>query len=437
MFTDKDGQVRACTIFRDITERKRMEKNIENAAEEWRTTFDSIEDMIMILDLDYRIVRVNKPVASFLDLSYENILGRYCFDLLHWIKQPPEKCPFAKMRKTKKHEESEMYIDEKEMWISISVDPVFDNDGGIAGAVYIVKNITARKKAEEALRESEERYRIAIENSNDGIAIAREGKHLFVNRRFLEIFGYDRFEDVLKTEKHATVHPDDRERVSRNKPAKNARRAGAGKIRIQGNQRKMAPLLMLRSLSRLLSTLGMLFRLSSYRDVTEQKRAEEILRNSQKDLQTIMDAEPIAISWAGVDRKFQYLNKKFIELFGYTLEEIPTIADWYRVAYPDEAERERAISSAPSVLQAGDPNKASPRTERKITCKDGSVRSVEIMGIFAAGRMVTMFNDITERKQHGGSAAEEREDSFRALVDDCPVAVTWSDMDGNFKYMQS
>ena len=179
MFTDKNGQVMSCTIFRDITERKRMEENIEKAAEEWRTTFDSIEDMVMILDLDYRILRVNKPLAFFLGLSYDKILGNFCFDLMHWTKQPPEKCPFAKMQKTKRHEEFETYIDEKEMWILTSVDPIFDNNGGITGGVYIIKNITARKKTDEALRESEERYRTAIESSNDGIAIVREGSTSF------------------------------------------------------------------------------------------------------------------------------------------------------------------------------------------------------------------------------------------------------------------
>ena len=75
-----------------------------------------------------------------------------------------------------------------------------------------VTDVTARKEAEERLLESEERYRIAIENSNDAIALAKGHRHLFVNQRFCEIFGYDR-EEALSMSDFATVHPDDRARV--------------------------------------------------------------------------------------------------------------------------------------------------------------------------------------------------------------------------------
>ena len=174
----------------DITSRKRADEAIKRTAAEWRTTFDSIEDMIMILDLDCRIVRVNKSVVSFLGLSYSDILGKYCYDLMHWGKRSSEEWCFSKMLNSKKHEESEMYIDEKGIWILTSVDPIFDGKGNITGAVHIMKDVTERKQMEEALRESENKFRDLVEKSIVGVYLIQDKLFKYVNTRFAEIHGY-------------------------------------------------------------------------------------------------------------------------------------------------------------------------------------------------------------------------------------------------------
>ena len=77
----------------------------------------------------------------------------------------------------------------------------------------MVRDITLRKNAEQQLVESEERYRAAIEYSNDGVSIVRGGRHIYVNRRFLEIYGYDKPEEALVKGLDLTIHPDDRHMV--------------------------------------------------------------------------------------------------------------------------------------------------------------------------------------------------------------------------------
>ena len=92
--------------------------------------------------------------------------------------------------------------------------PVFDEKGNVEMVAIFAMDITDRIKAEEALRESEERYRIAIEYSNDGVAIVKGGVHIYVNRKLVEMFGYDDPEEIIGKTHAVTVHPDDLRLVS-------------------------------------------------------------------------------------------------------------------------------------------------------------------------------------------------------------------------------
>jgi PAS domain S-box-containing protein len=133
---------------RDVTERKQMEETIINSAEEWQTTFDSVKDLVLILDREFKIVRVNAAALSFFKLPSEKVLGNYCYTLMHQENEPVDICPFTKMIKTKRHEESELYHEKTETWFEASVDPIFDDKGEILRAIYTLKDITERKRAE-------------------------------------------------------------------------------------------------------------------------------------------------------------------------------------------------------------------------------------------------------------------------------------------------
>jgi len=133
---------------RDITERKQMESEIQKAAEEWQTTFDSIQDLVMILDPEFKLIRVNGATLSFFNLPLERVLGKHCYDLMHGTSEPVGTCPLAKMIKTKRHEETELYDEKTDAWLHVSVDPVFNDKGEILRVIHTVKDVTGHKRAE-------------------------------------------------------------------------------------------------------------------------------------------------------------------------------------------------------------------------------------------------------------------------------------------------
>jgi PAS domain S-box-containing protein len=136
-------------IFVNALERRHMNKEIQNAAEEWQTTFDSVQDLVMTLDREFKVVRVNAAALSFLNLPLENIMGKHCYDLMHGANKPFGTCPLTKMLETKTHEESELYDETRGTWLHVSADPIFDDKGEIVRIVHTAKDVTEHKRAEQ------------------------------------------------------------------------------------------------------------------------------------------------------------------------------------------------------------------------------------------------------------------------------------------------
>jgi PAS domain S-box-containing protein len=150
-----------------------------------------------------------------------------------------------------------------------------DQAGKIIRSLSSGEDITERKTAEQALRESEERYRTAIESSNDGVVITREGRHLYVNQRFLDMFGYEGPKEVLGTSladaRH--MHPDDRERMV--EIARRRQAGGATPSRYEHRAvHKDGRVLHVEASSTRIVYQGEPAFLSYLRDITERKLAE-------------------------------------------------------------------------------------------------------------------------------------------------------------------
>jgi PAS domain S-box-containing protein len=138
-------------ILEDITERKKAEDSIRAAAEEWRTTFDSISDMLSIHDKDFKIARVNKAFAKALNMQPNQLIGKTCYKMMHGTEEPPPGCPHRQTLKTGEPVGIETFEPTQGVYLEISASPVFDDNGGVVASVHIAKDITERKKMEEQL----------------------------------------------------------------------------------------------------------------------------------------------------------------------------------------------------------------------------------------------------------------------------------------------
>jgi PAS domain S-box-containing protein len=165
----------------------------------------------------------------------------------------------------------------------------------------------------------------------------------------------------------------------------------------------------------------------------DQKQAEEALRENENRLQALLDASPVGISWADVEGNIKYTNRKFCQLFGYTVDDIPTITEWRRLAYPDPAYREKIPSLVARLTDAQKQEREVRPIEMTITCKDGSTRYVEQMGTFVSNRILAIYNDLTERKK-AEEALREREEQYRTLLETMEEGYYEVDLKGRFTF---
>ncbi|MBA4366235.1 MAG: hypothetical protein C0403_01165, partial [Desulfobacterium sp.] len=141
---------------RDISERKEMENQIIQAKQDWEDTFDEITDMITIHDNNYGIIRANKAAKHLLDLPLQTTTTKKCFHLYHGKAHPPEECLSCNCFSTREPTTFETYEPHLGKYLEVRAMPRFDKDNKMIGLIHVVRDITQRKKREEAFQRAEQ-----------------------------------------------------------------------------------------------------------------------------------------------------------------------------------------------------------------------------------------------------------------------------------------
>ena len=397
------SEVQRIAIYvRDITERKRLEAMVKQTEEKHRNIYENAMEGIFQIDPNGRFISANPSLAHIHGYDSPEDLIKTVNDIRSLYIHPEDHHRLINLlfeQGAVQNYEAKMYRKEGGLqWISTNVRLVRDVQGKPLYYEGTMMDITSRKMAEEAFAESEERYRTAIENSNDAVAIILGNKIQYVNRRFVEIFGYDKPEDMIDKPVSLVVHPDDREKVLAINQRRQRGEPVPSRYEFKGMTKDG------RVIHIEVSAASIVYRgtpeyLVYLRDITERKVAEEVLWNERNRFRILSENAPFGIILIDKEGVFQYINPKFKELFGYDLDEVPNSLEWFRKAFPDPKSRKEVISTWISYLRSTRSGEKVPRT-LPATCKDGTQKIIHFIPVrLATGEYIVTLEDITERIQ--------------------------------------
>jgi two-component system, cell cycle sensor histidine kinase and response regulator CckA len=260
----------------------------------------------------------------------------------------------------------------------------------------LVHDITDRKKAEEALRESEEKHRDLYNTALVGLFRTRisDGKILMANPAGAKIMGYDDPEKLIRADiavsqfysvdQRAQFIQELREKGKVSDFEANWTLPGGRELDIAVS-------------AKIFPEAGYLEGVIV--DITERKKAEAALVKSEERFRKFVEQAPVAMAIVGINGKVEFINHKATSVFGYTIEDIPTLDNWWGQAFPTRGTPEELAADWKRRIQkAMTQGQEIKGGEYQVTCKDGTVRTVITSGVPVFDKIFVIFNDITEFK---------------------------------------
>jgi PAS domain S-box-containing protein len=286
----KDGKKVFFHTTRDITERKNAENALLNLKEFNKRVIDGIEDAISVIDIkDFKIAGVNKAFLDICGLDEKDVIGKTCHEITHHqstpCMPPDDPCPIEELLETGNptmEEHVHLDKDNKKTLVDVSAYPLYE-DGEIKQIVHIAKDVTERKKAQEALAESEQLFKGIFDNATDGILLTdvEEKRFFTANEKMCQMLGYDLEE--IGSLGVMDIHPEENLAYVTEQFEKQT----VGEIIMAEDipvERKDGSVFYADINSSPITIAGKTYRMGIFRDITERKNAERELNKAYEKL---------------------------------------------------------------------------------------------------------------------------------------------------------
>ncbi len=373
---------------------------------------ESMRDAVLVFDVHNRIVDLNPAAEKMLGCITSEIVGQPAVHALSGRSDGSKEVVKALAEHSDDdavaYEEVSFYEGEAKYSFELRISHLYDKRKRITGKLVIMHDITRQKQAQEALRKTLEKLRVMESIVNRGPVVLFLWRYEpgvwpvdLVSSNVERILGYTVEEFISgRVSWPDLIHPDEAQRLEEevrqylDKGAKEWSQeyrlyTKSGAVRWMKDWNKVIH-----------DANGNISHIQAIViDVTELKQVEEALRESEERFHRMADMSPFPVSIIDKNGRYEYINRKFVEVFGYTLEDVPCGKEWFSRAYPEPDYRKKVISTWLEDILLSRESEASIRTFN-VTCKDRRVRDIIFrVGNMEDGRKFILYEDITERKQ--------------------------------------
>ncbi|WP_052959059.1 PAS domain S-box protein [Methanoculleus sediminis] len=397
----------------DFIDRKRAEEALRRSEERFRLLTENASDIVIVLDEGGTISYASPSVRQVGGYAPEELIGRHAVEMTH-----PDDLPLVMnaLSTAAAHPGERLPLEVRlrhssGKWLNFDIIGInLLKEPAVRGFVVNARDITDRRRAEDALRESEEKYRNLVENSIDAVLLtAPDGSVFSANPEARRIFGMTE-EELIRAGRDGVVDLSD----PRLRPALEER-ARTGLFRGELRYRRKDGTTFPGEVSSALYTDrgGNVRTTMIIRDISERKRAEEALRQSEERFHGIFDWAGVGISIVDMNGRILEANPRLREILGYTAEELSNLT-FAAVTHPDDMYVDLDLFED---MLAG--ARDSYVIEKRYLTKEGRTvwgRMTASLLRDAEGRphyAIGMLEDITDRKRTEEALVRRTEDLVR------------------------
>jgi len=378
-------------IVQDITDLKRAEAAARAAEERFKRVVE-IAPWGIFVDVQGSLVYVNPAFMRLTGAERpEQLLGT---SLLDWVVPEIREKVNERIRTVNEArapiipmERKHIRLDGTMLDVEAVAAPI--DFAGQIGGMGMIRDITERKRAEEALRRSEERYRLLLESAPVGIYLSKEGRITYVNKEFARIMGARAPEEIIGRQILDHVHPDTREAVLRRRRTVSTEHKPVPPldhkfIRLDGSIIDVTVVAAPDTLEGEGSSQVFVL------DNTDRKRTEEALRQKTEELERYFTTALDLLCIADVEGNFIRLNREWEKVLGFGVEELVG-KPFLEFVHPED--RQKTLAAMADLAS----NKEVLSFTNRYRRKDGTYRFVEWRSIQFGKRIHAAARDVTER----------------------------------------